>query len=252
MKSIILSAVIIAKNAEEMISDCIDSLSFCDEVIVVDGGSTDITVAIAKKKGAAVVNGDRDDFAKQRNIGKEKAKGEWVLYVDTDERVSKELAENIQKAIHLNEFSAYRLQRKNYYLGKNPWPKIELLERLFKKSALIKWYGALHETAEITGEVGTLNGYLLHYTHRNLSSMLDKTIQWSKVEAELRYKTHHPKIVAWRLVRVMMTGFWDSYIMQGGWKAGTMGLIESMYQAYSMFVTYSTLWEMQENHEKLS
>jgi hypothetical protein len=75
--------------------------------------------------------------------------------------------------------------------------------------------------------------------------MLNKTIEWSKIEAQLRLNAHHPKVVWWRLIRVMLTGFWDSYIKQGGWKAGTAGFIESIYQAYSMFVTYATLWEMQ-------
>lgn len=246
MKDIKLSAIIIAKNAQDILVDCIESLKFCDEVVLVDSNSTDLTVDIAKKYGAKVVKGKENSFAEDRNIGLHTAKGEWVLYVDTDERVSAELAKNIQEVIHSDSNSAYKLQRKNFYFGKHPWPKIEQLERLFKKDHLREWYGKLHETPKFEGEIGLLNGYLLHFTHKNLSSMLDKTIQWSKIEAELRMQVHHPKIVWWRLIRVMLTGFFDSYVKQGGWRAGTAGFIESMYQSYSMFVTYVALWEMQQ------
>lgn len=241
-----ISGVIIAKNGEELITDCINSLSFCDEVVVVDALSTDSTVLLAKKLGARVVKGTNGDFAKERNIGKDAALGEWVLYVDTDERVSPELAKSIQEIIKTNDCNAYRIKRKNFYLGNHEWPKIEKLERLFKKDRLIGWYGKLHETAKVTGKVGEIDGFLLHYTHRNLTSMLEKTITWSQTEAQLRLDAQHPPIVTWRLIRVMFTAFIDSYIKQGGWKAGTMGLIESIYQAYSMFITYARLWEMQQ------
>ena len=178
------------------------------------------------------------------------AKREWLLYVDTDERVSSELKKAIQNVIQNGTDAAYRLERKNFYLGNHPWPKIELLERLFKKSQLREWYGALHETAKVAGSVGQLHGFLLHYTHRDLASMLEKTISWSPIEARLRFDANHPTIVTWRLVRVMLTGFWNSYVTQGGWRAGTMGWIESIYQGYSMFITYASLWEMQQR-EKL-
>src|SRR5947199_8820660 len=91
-----ITAIIIAKNAEDLIGDCLKSVSFCDEIIVVDGGSTDKTNEIAKKFGTKIVKGESNNFAEQRNIGLKHAKGEWVLYIDTDERVSASLRENIQ------------------------------------------------------------------------------------------------------------------------------------------------------------
>lgn len=249
MKEIQLSAIVIAKNAEETLGECLKSLNFCNEIILVDDHSIDDTVKIAKSFGAKVVDEISNNFAENRNIGLKHAKGQWVLYIDTDERVSAELAKNIQTAIKADAYSAYKLQRKNFYLGNHPWPKVEQLERLFLKSSLKEWFGKLHETPRFTGFAATLNGYVLHFTHRDLESMLDKTIAWSKIEAQLRLDTNHPKIVWWRLLRVMITGFFDSYIKQSGWKAGTAGFIESMYQAYSMFVTYATLWEMQKKEK---
>jgi glycosyltransferase involved in cell wall biosynthesis len=247
-----LSAVIIAKNSAELIKECIDSVKFCDEIIVVDGQSTDNTVEVAKSLGVIVVEGSPNDFSKQRMIGLEKAKGDWVLYVDTDERVSPELAKEIQKKSTYfdSRVSVYKVQRKNFYLGNHAWPKIEKLERLFRKKDLTSWYGKLHESPEFTGLAADLDGYLLHYTHRDLFSMLVKTNQWSEVEAKLRIDAHHPPVVWWRFFRVFLTGFFDSYIKQGGWKVGTAGLIESIYQGFSMFVTYAKLWELQQNSQK--
>lgn len=249
-----ISAIIIAKNAERLLKDCISSLSFCDEVIVVDAGSTDGTIQLAKKLGARVIKGTDGDFAKQRNIGMKEAKSEWVLYIDADERVSDELRQNILSTVLQSKspvpFAAFRIKRKNFYLGNHPWPKIELLERLFYKRALEGWYGKLHETARVNGKIGELDGNLFHFTHADLSAMLEKTIRWSQIEAQLRFDAGHPKIVSWRLLRVMLTGFFDSYFKQGGWKAGTMGLIESIYQGYSMFVTYARLWELQQKSDR--
>jgi (heptosyl)LPS beta-1,4-glucosyltransferase len=243
-----LTAIIIAKNAEDLIGDCIASIKFCDEILVVDDSSTDNTKEIAKKLAARVIENTSKSFAEKRNLGLEHAKGEWVLYIDTDERVSKELKESIQLSIINDQSSivAYTVQRQNFYLGNHPWPKIEKLERLFKKENLQEWYGALHESPRVTGAIGQLSGYLLHYTHRDLSSMLAKTLVWSDAEAKLRLDAHHPKMTLWRFPRVMITAFWDSYIGQQGWKAGTMGLIESIYQAFSIFVTYAKLWELQQ------
>jgi len=75
--------------------------------------------------------------------------------------------------------------------------------------------------------------------------MVDKTLGWSKTEAELRFDSNHPKITWWRFPRVMISAFVNSYIIQGGWRVGTAGLVESIYQAFSIFITYARLWEKQ-------
>ena len=126
------------------------------------------------------------------------------------------------------------------------------MERFFKKDDLEEWYGDIHETARVKGEIGKLEGFLLHFTHTDLTSMVEKTIKWSQVEAALRFNAHHPQMSWWRFYRVMLTAFYDSYIKQKGWKAGTAGLVESIYQSFSMFITYARLWEMQENSNKKS
>jgi glycosyltransferase involved in cell wall biosynthesis len=242
-----LSAIIIAKNSENIIADCLDSLSFCDEIMLVDNDSKDRTVEVAKMMNVKIRKHISQDFAELRNFGLSLVKSDWVLYIDADERVSKDLASNIKASIENkeNNFSAFKLLRKNYYFGKVEWPYVEEIERLFKRKDLEKWIGKLHESPVIKGEVGKLEGYLLHYTHRDLSSMLEKTMEWSETEADLRFNANHPKMSWWRFPRVMCTAFFDSYVRQKGYKAGTAGLVESIYQSFSMFITYARLWEIQ-------
>ncbi len=246
-----ISGVIIAKNEEKMIEEALDSLAFCNEIILIDNNSTDKTREIAEAKGAKVHELKTNDFSELRNLGLEKAEGDWVLYLDADERISKELRESIKQAIAKDSrYAGFFLKRKNYYFGNHPWPYIEKLERLFKKKHLKGWKGKLHESPVIDGEIGQLDGYIVHFTHRDLTSMLNKTIEWSSTEALLRYNSGHPKMTWWRFPRVMTSSFLNSYVKQGGYKAGAIGIIESLYQAFSTFITYAKLWELQKLNKK--
>lgn len=244
-----ISAIIIAKNEEKMIKEALESLSFCDEIIVVDNGSQDKTKEISQKY-AKVYDYETKSFADLRNFGLSKAEGDYVLYLDTDERISEELKKSIKKVLSEDsEYAGFKLLRKNYYFGENEWPHVEKLERLFKKEKLKKWQGDLHESPVVEGKIGELEGYMYHFTHRDLESMLEKTISWSQTDALLRYNSNHPKMTWWRFPRVMITAFLNSYIKQRGYKAGTVGIIESIYQAFSAFITYAKLWELQRNLE---
>lgn len=247
-----LSVVIIAKNAENDIADALSSVKFCNEIIVIDSGSTDKTVDIAKKMGAKVFATQVKDYASARNFGLQKTKGNWIFYIDADERVTEELKKEIELGIENRESGivAYKVKRKNFYYGNHEWPFIEKLERLFRKKNLKEWYGELHESPRVDGEIGELDGFLLHYTRKSIDAMVEKTINWSKIEAGLRFRSNHPKMVWWRFFRVMATAFFDSYIKQKGWKAGVVGIIESIYQSFSILITYARLWELQQNNKK--
>ena len=244
-----LSALIITKNEETLIADCITSVSFRDEIIVLDSESTDGTIDVAQKLGARVIRKKFTNYADQRTAALKHAKGDWVLYVDADERVSRELRKEIQSITNqesgIRKYAAYKIPRQNYYLGNYKWPKIEYLERLFLREKLITWNGDVHEHAVFRGEVGKLQHPIIHYTHRNLELMTAKTNQWSEVESDMLLSAHHPPMNELRFIRIMLTKFFDSYVKQGGWKIGTPGLIESVYQAYSYFIIYVKLWEKQ-------
>ena len=243
-----ISAIVIARNEEKMIKECLASLSFCNEIVVIDNGSGDKTVKISKKMGAKVFeykSADKD-FSDLRNFGAGKTTTDWILYVDADERVPLRLKEEIEsKILNDSSFDAYKVKRKNFYFGDYEWPYVEKIERLFKKKSLKGWEGSLHESPIIDGRIGETEYFLIHHTHKDLSSMVEKTLKWSKIEAELRFEANHPKMIWWRFPRVMISAFINSYIMEGGWKVGTAGLVESIYQAFSIFITYAKLWEKQ-------
>lgn len=241
-----LSVVILAKNEGKRIEACLRSVSFADEIVVIDNGSEDETCKIAQQLGAKVINVESSDFSLLRNKAISETRGLWILYIDADEIVTDELREEILRLLDSGDttYSAYFIKRKNNYLG-HPWPITDKMQRLFFKKNLLKWYGPLHETAVINGRESVLHGYVNHDTHRTLEEMVIKTNNWSAKEALLRFNAMHPKMTWWRFLRVMVTAFSHTYFLQGGYKAGTVGLIESLYQAFSLFITYAKLWELQ-------
>lgn len=243
-----ITAIVLAKNEEARIETCLNALTWIDEVVVICNNSTDKTEHLAKKLGAKVYNNTSRDFSTLRNFGMKKATHDWVLYIDADEVVTGRLRDEITHTVHSSTKDSpkgFYITRQNYYLGK-PWPTRDKMQRLFYKPSFISWKGKLHESAEIKGEYGVLENPLSHYTHRTIEEMVEKTNTWSEIEADLRLNANHPKIVSWRLFRVWITGFIHTYIRQGGYKAGTLGIIESMYQGFSAFITYAKLWEKQQ------
>ena len=203
---------------------------------------------IARTKGAKVFEAKEKDFASVRELGMREASGTWILYIDADEEMGNQLRDEVRRITRSRigtHPTAYFIKRDTYYLGYH-WPYRDMVERLFLRSALKGWHGRLHETPVYEGNTAVLRHPLVHRTHRTLEEMLSKTNDWSVLEAELRVAAHHPPVVWWRFLRVMFTGFTQSYIDQRGWRAGTVGWIESTYQAFSMFITYAKLWEMQQ------
>ncbi|HRN70584.1 MAG TPA: glycosyltransferase family 2 protein [Candidatus Woesebacteria bacterium] len=244
-----ITVIIITKNAEITLADCISNIQpIADQLIVVDSGSTDRTVEIAKINRAEVFTRTMDDFASQRNFAMEKAKGEWVLYLDSDEFATKRFCEEVKRTITEHDpksgINGYFIHRKTYYLGKD-WGFTDAVQRLFLKNSFKKWEGVVHETPRIEGQFGYISAPVHHFTHQNLSQMLTKTIEWSDHEAQLRFNAKHPTMTPVRFFRVMATGFLESYFKGKGYKNGTEGFIEAIYQSYSMFVTYAKLWEKQ-------
>ena len=249
-----ISVVIIAKNEEKMIADCCRSVAgWADEVILIDGESEDntikVTEQICKENGQTlhVYKNNFDDFSKQRWYGCQKAKGKWILYLDADERVTPELKQEILALIKSKTkptHSAYFIKRENYYFGQK-WSKGDRIQRLFLREQLKGWQGKIHETPIVKGTIGELENFITHYTHRDLITMLEKTNKWSETEADLLYKANHPKMGVLRFMKIIARAFLLSYIKEEGWRNGAHGLMESMFQTYSAFITYAKLYEKQ-------
>lgn len=244
-----LSVVILTQNEERFIKTCLESVKWADEIIIVDGGSTDKTLDIAKKYTDKIIVCLEQDFAIRRNKGMESTRGEWVLYVDSDERVLLPLKEEIKNILENGGFSAYAISRKNIIFGKevNYGPyKRDWMIRLFRKNEFISWVGKVHENAKFKGKLGYTNNSLLHLTHRDVDQIVLKSLAWSKIDAKLRLESNHPKMSGWRFIRILFSELFNQGVKRQGFFNGTIGVMDSILQTFSMFITYVRLWQMQQ------
>ena len=118
--------------------------------------------------------------------------------------------------------------------------------RLFLKKNLTEWKNPLHEEPVFTGELGKLQNSLVHFSHRDLSSMLEKTLGFTNYEAQLRYEANHPRVIWWRFLRVMLTEFWLRFVKLSAWRDRIEGVIDGMFQVFNSFIIYARLWEIQQ------
>ena len=234
-----------------MIGDCLISLKFEGEIIVMDTGNTDRTNEIAASHKAKIIKSAGKDYSQFRNDGLKAAKSSWILYVDADERVTPLLKKEIEYIISSDKTkSAYAIPRQNIFLGKEMhhggWGN-DYVIRLFLKKNLTEWKNPLHEEPVFTGELGKLQNSLVHFSHRDLSSMLEKTLGFTNYEAQLRYEANHPRVIWWRFLRVMLTEFWLRFVKLSAWRDRIEGVIDGMFQVFNSFIIYARLWEIQQN-----
>lgn len=244
-----ISAIVITKNEEKFIAGCLESLKWADEVIVFDNFSKDKTVEIAKKYTKQVFEGDVANFSDHRNKAAEKAKGDWLLFVDADERVSKELRVEILEKIKQNTLSSFALPRRNIIFGqqvKYAAFSPDYVLRLFKKDQFTGYIGDIHEQPQVKGERGSTDNSLIHFTHRNLDQIVNKSLAWSHVDAKLRFDSNHPPMSGWRFIRILVSELFNQLIKRGGIKGGTVGIIDAILQTFSFVMSYVRLWEMQQ------
>lgn len=243
-----ISVVVLTKNEEENIEACLKALKWVDEIIVIDDESTDNTVKIAKENGAKVFfHPLNQDFAAQRNFGLEKAKGEWILFVDADERVSSALAAEISKIPpaggQISNPNGFYLKRKDSLFGRwlnhGETGSIKLL-RLAKKDDG-EWVRPVHEIWQVKGETGELNEPLLHYPHQNISEFLEEINFYSTIRARELYnqerKTSLLEILAYPLAK-----FFQNYFLKLGVLDGMPGFLVALLMSFHSFLVRSKLY----------
>jgi len=245
-----ISALVSTYNEQGVLEECLKSLNFADEIIVLDQDSSDNTLKIAKKYTKNLFKTHDTAFDKNRNKLANLAKGDWLLYLDSDERLTPSLIKQIKKNIKGNKFSAFYFPRKNYVLGKylkhgGWWP--DYSPRLFKKKDFIGWRGKIHETPHFKGRAFYFKDPLIHLTARNLNLMLNKSIKWAKVEAQLAFESNHSRVNQLKIIKAVNLDFFDRYILKLGFLDGVVGLIESIYQALHKAIVLTYLWELQNN-----
>jgi len=243
-----LSAVLIAQNEERHIGDAVASVSFCDEIVLVDSGSTDRTRPLAEAAGARVItNAPWPGFVAQRDFAVHAARHDWVLALDADERVGPALREEIQ-ALRGQGFghAGYRIPRVASYLGRwiraTDWyPDWQV--RLFDRTQAA-WQGDLvHESVVVRGPVGRLHGDMEHYTYADISYHLRKIDSYTTLWARQAHAAGRRSNVA-----DMMAGaswaFFRNYVLKRGALLGSAGLIVSVLNTHYTFAKLAKLREM--------
>ncbi|KKQ67253.1 MAG: Glycosyl transferase family 2 [Candidatus Daviesbacteria bacterium GW2011_GWA2_38_24] len=244
-----ISAIVLTKNEEKMIQTCLESIKWVDEIIVVDNGSTDKTLEEVQKYTEKIYQSDKPSFAERRNLGLSKAKGNFILCVDADERVTHDLKTEILEKVNSSfEEVAWDTPRRNIILGEEKrykpfWP--DYVTRLFKREFLKGWVGDVHEYPEFDGKHGKLKNALLHLTHRDIDSMVLKSLSWANIDAKLRVDANHPQMTGWRFLRILFTELWNQGIKRRGFFNGTVGVIDALLQVFSMYISYVKLWQLQ-------
>lgn len=241
-----ISAIIITKNEEKNIEACLHSLQWCDEIIVIDDNSTDKTVSLSEKHNAKVYAHDlANNFSAQRNFGLEKAHGEWILFIDADERVSETLASEIQAVIREANFSGFYIPRLDSMWGKvlrhGETGNMRLL-RLAKKNAG-KWTGSVHETWYVSGNVSTLKHPLMHYPHQTLTEFLQEINFYTTLRAEELYKQRVPASF-WQIIAYPKAKFLQNYIFKQGFRDGMPGIVFALCMSLHSFLVRGKLWQL--------
>jgi len=244
-----LTVIILTHNSSGLILDCLNSVKIADEIIIVDDNSTDETLELAEPFQPKIIRHQLISYSKQRNLALKQVRSDWVLFIDSDERMSGQLYREIKTKIADSNYSAYRMKRLNYFFGRaikhgGYWPDWQT--RLFKLKDFQKFTGAVHETPHFSGSLGSLENHLTHFSHRNLAEGLEKSLIWTKKEAEEFIKANHPPITWWRIVKVMVWEFCFRYFKKLGFLDGYVGFIESLIQAINRFFVYQQVWEMQQ------
>ncbi|HEX9711426.1 MAG TPA: glycosyltransferase family 2 protein [Actinomycetota bacterium] len=242
----ILTVAILALNEEAMIARAIASCSFADEILVVDGGSTDATVETAQRAGARVVVRPFDDFARQRNFCLEQAAGEWVLFVDADERATPELAAEVRALLDgVPSDDAYAVPRQaivlGHRLGWQPFGRPDAPVRLLRRGSC-RWSGVVHEAVEGASSYGALQSHLLHLTHRTVSEVVRKIDAYTEIEAESLVATGARVANRRRLLASFPREAWQLW-RSGLRREGMAGAVEAVLLAFNRTLVLAKVWE---------
>ncbi len=240
-----ISAIIITLNEERNLEACLESVTWVDEVVIVDCGSRDRTEEIARRYGARFHSRAWEGFARQKAHALGLATHEWILSVDADERIPKELAAEIRAAVEAGGRDGYRLKRDNYFLGKlmkgGGWQR-DYQMRLFRASRARMKDRPVHEGFEIDGTVGTLESPLLHYTYPSISAAFAKLNEYTSLET-LEYAGKRTGSGG-AVVAHTFSSFARSYVSRRGFRDGAHGLVLALVNAAATAFLYMKLWEM--------
>ena len=249
-----ISAMVLTKNEEKNIERCLKSLDFCDEIIIVDDYSTDKTIEIINNVGnknlcSVHKRQLNNDFAQQRNFGLSKANNEWILFVDADEEVSKELKKEIVSLFHgsIVKENAFYLRRIDYFwnheLKFGEIKKVRI--RLLKKNSGT-WMGNVHEEFRIKNsklKIAKLNNYINHYPHPTLKEFISDVNNYSSIRAEELFN-RGTKTNVFEIIFLPFGKFIYNYFFNLGFLDGAVGFTYSFMMSFHSFLVRSKLYQL--------
>ncbi len=241
-----ITAIILTKNEENNIVDCIDSLSWSDEILVIDDNSTDRTVDLARKHKATVISHPlTDDFAAQRNFALSKANGEWVIFIDADERISLSLQYEILSYITnpMNQYKGYIVKRVDtLWRRKLKYGEIGAtkLLRIAKKDSG-GWVGKVHEVWKIKGNTFVLQNPLDHFPHQSVTAFLSEINHYSTLRAKELFEKK-VKSTPFAIIGYPVGKFFYTFIFLRGFLDGIAGLMVALLMTFHSFLVRSKLW----------
>jgi glycosyltransferase involved in cell wall biosynthesis len=239
-----LSAIVIAKNEAAKIGDCLDSLAFCDERIVVDSGSSDDTVALAEAKGARVVFNAWQGFGAQKNFALAQATGDWVLSLDADERVTPPLAAQIRQAVDAGQADGYEMPRLSSFCGRpmrhSGWYPDHVL-RLFRRGRARFSDDLVHERVICEGKVARLSEPLIHHPVEKLEDALSRMDRYSSAGAEMIVQSGRRVSFATGILRGLWS-FLRTYVLRLGFLDGREGFLLAVANAEGTYYRYMKAW----------
>jgi len=245
-----ISLVMITKNEEQNLNKSLLSVvDLVDEIIIVDSGSDDKTIEIAKQFGAVVKERDFDSFTNQKNYALSLATNEWVLHLDADEIVSAELKEEIKQTLENTTLDAFYLTRNNFFLGrcmKYAGLAEEKRLRLAKKSLSKYTGGLIHEELVVNGKTGYMKNSFEHHPYPTLNNFFSKFDQYTALGAMKMYEKNKKFHIADVVFRPIIE-FSKRYIFRLGFLDGLEGFIWAVLGTFYVFVKYIKLWQLEKN-----
>jgi len=241
-----LSVVVITLNEEDRLRETLTSVAWADEIVVVDAGSEDKTVALAREFTDHVLIHPWQGFAAQKNFGIERATGDWILSLDADEYVEPALREEITAVLQAPDArDGYRIARRNIMWGRwirhgRLYPDWQL--RLFRRGRGRFVERAVHESVQVDGTTGRLAAPLLHHSYRDVSDFLRRADRYSTLAAEEWTRAGRP-FRATRLVTAPLGRFLSMYVVHRGFLDGWRGFLLAVLYAYYVFIRSAKIWE---------
>jgi glycosyltransferase involved in cell wall biosynthesis len=239
-----LSLLMITKDSEDLLEKVLSSVKdLVDEMVIIDSISTDNTVLIAKKFGAKVYNFKNDNLGEKRAFGLKKAIGPWILAIDADEVVTKELAEEIKKVVQSDVYTGYEIPFQCHYLGRavNYGGENHKKLRLFLKDKVMIKPVLIHERFEIkSGKMATLKNKLYHYGYRSLNQVFRKFTEYGLREAQQKI-SRNEKSSFKKIFIYPIHMFWARFIKDKGYKDGMFRIPLDLGFVYMEFLTYFSM-----------